>query len=50
MSVVKQTLTDIGAGDKTEIVVFNKVDAYSFVPKEEDDLTPIEKELHFRGS
>jgi len=43
ISVVKQTLTDIGAGDKTEIIVFNKVDAYSYVPKDEDDLTPVEK-------
>ncbi|HOG19920.1 MAG TPA: GTPase HflX [Salinivirgaceae bacterium] len=43
MSVVKQTLTDIDAGDKTEIIVFNKIDAYSHIPKDADDLTPIEK-------
>jgi GTP-binding protein HflX len=37
---VNETLTEIGAGDKTVIMVFNKVDAYTFVEKEEDDLTP----------
>ncbi len=43
MAVVNQTLTDIGAGNKTEIVVFNKVDAYTYCPKEADDLTPFER-------
>ncbi len=41
ISVVQQTLTDIGAGEKTVIMVFNKVDAYTFEPKDDDDLTPI---------
>ncbi len=44
MEVVKQTLCDIGAGDKPTFVIFNKIDAYSFVPKEEDDLTPATRE------
>jgi GTP-binding protein HflX len=43
ISVVHQTLTDIGAGDKIEIVVFNKVDAYTYEPKDSDDLTPTER-------
>ncbi|MFI3258830.1 MAG: GTPase HflX [Rikenellaceae bacterium] len=44
IAVVKQTLQDIGAGDKPVFLIFNKVDAYTFVEKEEDDLTPATKE------
>ncbi len=40
INVVKQTLQDIGAADKPCILVFNKIDAFSYTPKEEDDLTP----------
>jgi GTP-binding protein HflX len=40
INVVNETLSDIGAGEKRMILVFNKIDAYHFVPKEEDDLTP----------
>jgi len=42
--VVNETLADIGAIDKPILMVFNKIDAYRFVPKEEDDLTPRTKE------
>ena len=42
--VVNETLADIGAIDKPILMVFNKIDAYRFVPKEEDDLTPLTKE------
>ena len=42
--VVKQTLQDIGAGDKPCILVFNKTDAFTHVHKEEDDLTPVKRE------
>lgn len=42
--VVNETLQSIGAGDKKTILVFNKIDAFSFVPKDEDDLTPIKRE------
>jgi len=42
--VVKQTLQDIGAGDKPVYLVFNKVDAYTYVKKDEDDLTPATRE------
>lgn len=42
--VVKQTLQEIGAGDKPCILVFNKTDAFTHVHKEEDDLTPLKKE------
>ena len=42
--MVKQTLQDIGAGDKPVYLVFNKVDAYTYVKKDEDDLTPATRE------
>ncbi|MCK6650582.1 MAG: 50S ribosome-binding GTPase, partial [Bacteroidia bacterium] len=41
INVVNQTLTDIGAGDKRTILVFNKIDAFTFEEKEADDLTPM---------
>ncbi|MBR5822424.1 MAG: GTPase HflX [Alistipes sp.] len=44
IAVVKQTLADIGAGDKPTFLIFNKIDAYTYTPKEEDDLTPATKE------
>jgi GTP-binding protein HflX len=44
IEVVRKTLSDIGCESKPVIMVFNKVDAFSFVPKEEDDLTPRTKE------
>jgi GTP-binding protein HflX len=44
MKTVTTTLQEIGAGDKEVITIFNKIDAYSFVKKEKDDLTPATKE------
>lgn len=44
IDVVKQTLRDIGAGDKPVYLVFNKIDAYTYIKKEEDDLTPATRE------
>lgn len=44
MKVVEKTLSELGAGDKPSIVIFNKIDAYSWVEKEADDLTPATKE------
>lgn len=43
IAVVNQTLADIGAADKPTILVFNKIDAFTFEQKEEDDLTPATK-------
>jgi GTP-binding protein HflX len=43
IDVVKQTLREIGAGDKPVYLVFNKIDAYTFEQKDEDDLTPATK-------
>ena len=42
--IVKQTLDEINIFDKPTIMVFNKIDAYHYVEKEEDDLSPREKE------
>lgn len=44
IAVVSQTLRDIKAGDKPVVVVFNKTDAYTFTPKDQFDLSPLEKE------
>lgn len=42
--IVNETLRDLKASEKQQIVVFNKIDAFSFKAKEEDDLTPLKKE------
>lgn len=44
IEVVNQTLKEIGAEDKPIILVFNKIDAFTFVEKDEFDLTPVERE------
>lgn len=43
IETVNKTLSEIGAGDKKVIMVFNKIDAYSYLPKDADDLSPTEK-------
>ncbi|MCH5221635.1 MAG: GTPase HflX [Muribaculaceae bacterium] len=44
IEVVDRTLRDVCNGaDKPLLLVFNKIDAYTFTPKEADDLTPMEK-------
>ena len=42
--VVENTLKDLGCSEKPSIIVFNKIDAYTWVEKEDDDLTPPTKE------
>lgn len=44
IEVVKSTLLDIDKNEKPMILVFNKVDAFTYKPKDEDDLTPKTKE------
>ena len=44
MKVVAKTLADLGAAEKPVIVLFNKIDAYTWTPKEADDLTPATRE------
>jgi len=38
--VVEETLSELGTGDIPTFMVFNKVDAFTYVKKDEDDLTP----------
>ena len=42
--VVENTLADLGCADKPSMIVFNKIDAYRWVEKEYDDLTPATRE------
>ena len=44
IKVVEKTLSDLGCADKPSIIVFNKIDAYTWIEKEADDLTPSTKE------
>jgi len=44
LNVVTQTLQEIGASEKPTLLVFNKIDAYKWVKKDEDDLSPRSKE------
>ena len=40
IEVVNETLRELDDSEKPTILVFNKIDAYSFILKDEDDLTP----------
>lgn len=42
--VVNETLQDLNALDKPTIMVFNKIDAFTYVKKDEDDLLPKTRE------
>ncbi|MBT6809135.1 MAG: GTPase HflX [Flavobacteriales bacterium] len=44
VEVVERTIAEIGASDIPSLIVFNKIDNYSFTPKEEDDLIPKTRE------
>jgi GTP-binding protein HflX len=44
IKVVNDTLRDLKAADKPAIMVFNKIDAFTYFAKDEDDLTPAGKE------
>lgn len=44
IKVVEKTLADLGCAEKPSMIVFNKVDAYRWTEKDEDDLTPVERE------
>ena len=44
IEIVNTTISDIGAQSKPQLIIFNKIDAYTYEIKEEDDLTPIKKE------
>ncbi len=44
IDVVNKTISELGINDKPTLLLFNKIDAYTFIEKEEDDLTPATKE------
>jgi GTP-binding protein HflX len=44
IEVVSKTLSELDKTEKPVIMVFNKIDAFSFTPKAEDDLTPRTRE------
>jgi len=44
IDVVNKTLVEIGAKEKPIYIVFNKIDAFKYIKKDEDDLTPKTKE------
>jgi len=44
LNTVKQTLSEIGCSEKPTVMLFNKIDNYTFVEKKADDLTPKTKE------
>ena len=40
IKVVDKTLSELGCSDKPQMIVFNKIDAYTWEEKDADDLTP----------
>jgi GTP-binding protein HflX len=44
LNTVNTTLAELAAADKPTLLIFNKVDVYKFIKKDEDDLTPATKE------
>ena len=44
IKVVEKTLADLGCAEKPYMLVFNKIDAYTWTPQDEDDLTAPTKE------
>lgn len=41
IEVVNRTLADLGCAETPRLLIFNKIDAYQWEPKDEDDLTPM---------
>ena len=44
IKVVEKTLAELGCAEKPSMIIFNKIDAYTWVEKEPDDLTPATRE------
>lgn len=44
LEIVNQTMKEIDPKEKPVILIFNKMDAFSYIPKDEDDLSPIQRE------
>jgi len=43
IKVVNNTLKDLGVSDKPLLLIFNKIDAFSYIVKDGDDLTPVQR-------
>lgn len=44
LDIVAETLKEIDSTEKPTILIFNKIDAFSYIPKDEDDLSPVKRE------
>ena len=44
IKVVEKTLADLGCAEKPVMIIFNKIDAYTWVEKDADDLSPVTRE------
>lgn len=44
IEVVNKTLLEIDKEEKPTMLIFNKIDAFTYKPKNEDDLTPMKRE------
>ena len=44
IKVVNETLREMGASDRPSLMIFNKIDAFTYIKKDDDDLTPWQKE------
>lgn len=44
LEVVNETLKELNKEEKPMILIFNKIDAFTYTPKEEDDLSPVKRE------
>ena len=44
IQVVEKTLSDLGCSEKPSMIIFNKIDNYHWIEKDEDDLTPETRE------
>ncbi|MDQ1297207.1 MAG: GTPase [Bacteroidota bacterium] len=44
IKIVNETLRDLASFDKPSVIIFNKIDAFSYVVRDEFDLTPVLKE------
>ena len=44
VAVVNETLRELGSASKPVIMIFNKIDAFTYTKKDEFDLTPVQRE------
>lgn len=44
IKVVDETLRELGSLDKPQLIIFNKIDSFSYIARDEDDLSPVVQE------